>query len=138
MVEDCKKVMPVMKAISRTGPVCEGGRLAWKVGPQGHLEDCQTTAQPYGLELLQLEGEGRPGVAGEGEIINGMCYRQILNEKLELFMRQLGTTQLLQDGAPCHRSKLVSSWLRRTVQISIPLRMPDPKAHPGAMEQFTD
>jgi hypothetical protein len=33
MVEDWKKVIPVMKAISRTGPVCEGGRLAWKVGP---------------------------------------------------------------------------------------------------------
>jgi hypothetical protein len=71
-------------------------------------------------------------------MMNGMWYCGILDEKLELFMRQLGKTHFLQDAAPCHKSKLVSCWLKRTVQISIPLRMPDPEAHPGAMELTLD
>jgi hypothetical protein len=41
--------------------------------------------------------------------MNGLMYQGSLDEKLELFMRQHGTTHLLQDRAPYHKSKIVSS-----------------------------
>jgi hypothetical protein len=48
-------------------------------------------------------------VAGEREMMNGMKYCQILDEKLELLMRHHGKTHFMQDGALCHKSELVSS-----------------------------
>ena len=51
-----------------------------------------------GLEFLQ-----------KGKMMNGVRYHWILDEKLELFMTQHGTTHFLQDGAPCHTSKIVTA-----------------------------
>ncbi len=53
------------------------------------------------------------------EMMNGQRYRQILEEKLELFMTQHGATHFLQDGAPCHRSKIVSSWFKERPNIQL-------------------
>lgn len=47
------------------------------------------------------------------EMMNGPRYSRILDEKLELFMKQHRTTDFLQDWAPCHKSNIVSSWFRK-------------------------
>lgn len=44
--------------------------------------------------------------------INGQVYLTILQEKLRIFMDITNTNCFQHDGAPCHRSKLVSNWLR--------------------------
>jgi hypothetical protein len=38
----------------------------------------------------------------KGEMMNSARYLTIVDEKLELFMRQDQTTHFLQDGTPCH------------------------------------
>ena len=52
-------------------------------------------------------------------MMNGVRYRRILDEKLELFMMQHGTTHFLQDGAPCHKSKIVTAWFQERLHISL-------------------
>ena len=64
-------------------------------------------------------GRGAIVFLKKGEMMNGQRYRQILEEKLEMFMHQHGTTHFLQDGAPCHRSKIVSSWFKERPAISL-------------------
>jgi hypothetical protein len=54
-----------------------------------------------------------------GEMMNGVRYRQVLEDKLELFMAQHNTTHFLQDGAPCHRSKLVTKWFAEKPHIQL-------------------
>jgi hypothetical protein len=49
--------------------------------------------------------------------MNGQRYRRILDEKLELFMKQHEITHFLQYGAPCHKSKIVSSWFSERPHI---------------------
>lgn len=44
--------------------------------------------------------------------INGAVYLEILKEKLELYMGIQKLTHFQQDGAPCHRTKAVTDWLR--------------------------
>ena len=44
--------------------------------------------------------------------INSHVYLDILQEKLKLFMNITNTNKFQHEGAPCHRAKLVSSWLR--------------------------
>jgi hypothetical protein len=44
---------------------------------------------------------------GKGEIMNGQCYRRLLDKKLELFMHQHGMGHFVQDGAPCHKARMV-------------------------------
>ncbi len=51
--------------------------------------------------------------------MKGMRYCRILDEKLELFMRQHGTSHFLQDGAPYHKSKLISSWFQERLHIKL-------------------
>jgi hypothetical protein len=55
----------------------------------------------------------------KGEIMNGMRYCRILDEKLELFIRQHGTTHFLQEGVPCHKSMLISSWFQEMPHIKL-------------------
>lgn len=54
-----------------------------------------------------------------GDMMNGPRYLCILNDKLELFMNQHGTTHFLQDGAPCHRSKVVKQWFQERPNIEL-------------------
>ena len=64
-------------------------------------------------------GRGALEFLKKGEMMNGARYWQILEEKLELFMHQHGTTHFLQDGAPCHKSKLVSAWFQQPPAIQL-------------------
>ena len=43
--------------------------------------------------------------------MNGERYLQVLKEKLQLHMGVSRCSIFMQDGAPCHRSRLVTSWL---------------------------
>ena len=52
-------------------------------------------------------------------MMNGVRYHWILDEKLELFMTQHGTTHFMQDGAPCHKSKIVTAWFQVRLHISL-------------------
>jgi hypothetical protein len=61
-----------------------------------------------GLEFLE-----------KGEMMNGTRYRQLLDEKLEFFMHQHGTTHFLQDGAPCHKAKIVKKWFEERPHIQL-------------------
>jgi hypothetical protein len=52
-------------------------------------------------------------------MMNGVRYRRILDEKLERFMIGHGTTHFLQDGAHCHKSKIVSTWFKERPYIKL-------------------
>jgi hypothetical protein len=54
-----------------------------------------------------------------GEMMNGVRYRQLLEEKLQLFMDRQGCTHFLQDGAPCHWSKIVTAWFQQRIDIQL-------------------
>ena len=48
-----------------------------------------------------------------GTTINGEKYVQLLSDKLQLHMQVHRCNIFMQDGAPCHRSKLVTSFLKK-------------------------
>jgi hypothetical protein len=54
-----------------------------------------------------------------GEMMIGTRYRQVLEDKLVFFMNQHGTTYFFQDGAPCHRSKVVKDWFAGKLNIEL-------------------
>jgi hypothetical protein len=70
-------------------------------------------------DCFNWKGRGSLEWLEKGEMMNRMRYRRILDEKQELFMRHHGTTHFLQDGAPCHKSKLVSSWFQERPHIKL-------------------
>jgi hypothetical protein len=53
----------------------------------------------------------------KGKMMDGARYRRILDDKLEFFMHQHGTSHFLQDGAPCHKSKIVTQWFNERPNI---------------------
>ena len=66
-----------------------------------------------------------------GIAMNGVRYCKMLEDKLEIHMTIRECNMFMQDGAPCHCSKLVSDFLKKniktlvgleTTQISIQLR----------------
>jgi transposase len=65
------------------------------------------------------KGRGGLDFLKNGEMMNGVRYRQVLEDKLERFMGLHGTTHFLQDGAPCHRSKIVSEWFKERPHIQL-------------------
>jgi hypothetical protein len=52
-------------------------------------------------------------------MMKGVRYRRILDEKLERFMIGHGTTHFLHDCAPCHNSKIVSTWFKERPNIKL-------------------
>ncbi len=64
-------------------------------------------------------GRGALEFLKRGEMMNGARYRQILEDKLDLFMHKHGCTHFLQDGAPCHKSKLVTAWFKERPHIKL-------------------
>jgi hypothetical protein len=60
--------------------------------------------------VLQLEGRGGLEFLNQGEMMNGVMYWQLLDDKLEVFIQLHGTTHFLQDGVPCHKSRIVMEW----------------------------
>jgi hypothetical protein len=65
------------------------------------------------------KGRGGLEFLGRGEMMNGTRYRRLLDEKLELFMGLHSATHFLQDGAPCHRSKIVKEWFEERPNIKL-------------------
>ena len=49
----------------------------------------------------------------KGTTMNGVRYLEMLQEKLQLHMVFHKCTTFMQDGAPCHRSKIVSKFLKK-------------------------
>ncbi|KAK6173376.1 hypothetical protein SNE40_016841 [Patella caerulea] len=49
----------------------------------------------------------------KGQTMNGQRYEKLLEEKLLLHMEVHKCSIFMQDGAPCHRSKLVSDFLKK-------------------------
>ena len=47
-----------------------------------------------------------------GTTMNGKVYLDMLKEKLQVHMELHNAQILMHDGAPCHRSKIVSEWLQ--------------------------
>ena len=45
--------------------------------------------------------------------MNGKTYLQLLKDKLHLHMNIHQTTHFLHDSAPCHTSRIVTSWLKQ-------------------------
>jgi transposase len=52
-------------------------------------------------------------------MMNGQRYRRLLDEKLELFMHQHETNHFLQDGALCHKAKIVTQWFKERPNIKL-------------------
>ena len=50
--------------------------------------------------------------------MNGPKYVELLKEKLKLHMYIHGCTIFMQDGAPCHRSKVATEFLKKN-EISV-------------------
>ena len=50
--------------------------------------------------------------------LNGMWYVELLIEKLKLHMRNNGCMIFVQDGGPCHSSKVVTEFLKKN-KISV-------------------
>jgi hypothetical protein len=64
-------------------------------------------------------GRGGLEFLKKGEMMNGVRYRQLLEEKLEFFMHQHQTTHFLQDGAPCHKARIVTNWFNERPHIQL-------------------
>ena len=78
-------------------------------------------------------GRGGLEFLNPGEMMNGVRYRRLLDEKLEFFMGQHGTTHFLQDGAPCHRSRIVSAWFADRPLIQL-IKWPGNSPHLNPIE----
>jgi hypothetical protein len=68
---------------------------------------------------LGWRGHGRLEFLKPGEMMNNVRYCQVLEDKLELFMTQHNSTHFFQDGAPCHRSKVVTNWFVEKPHIQL-------------------
>ena len=64
-------------------------------------------------------GRGGLEFLAKGEMMNGPRYLMILENKLEFFLRQHCCSHFLQDGAPCHRSKVVTKWFADHPEIQL-------------------
>jgi transposase len=72
------------------------------------VQGCFSWRGREGLEFLK-----------KGEMMNGIRHRQLLDDKLEFFMGQHGTSHFLQDVAPCNQSKIVSAWFQQRPHIKL-------------------
>jgi hypothetical protein len=55
----------------------------------------------------------------EGKMMNVSCYRKIMDEKLELFTHQHGTSHILQDSALCNKARIVMKWFSEQPNITL-------------------
>ena len=61
--------------------------------------------------------------------MNGQKYLELLKEKLQFHMQVHDCDVFMQDGAPCHRSKIVTNFLRKNhiKELDWPSTSPDLK-----------
>ena len=60
-----------------------------------------------------------------GTTMNGEKCGQLLSDKLQLHMQVHRCNIFMQDGAPCHRSKLVTNFLKKVKVLDWPGNSPD-------------
>jgi hypothetical protein len=75
--------------------------------PKVHGKDGQTTLEGHGLGVFQLAWTWRPGIPQKGGDDEWGAVQAAAGGQVEFFMTQNGTSHFLQDGAPCHTSKIV-------------------------------
>ena len=61
---------------------------------------------------MSQHGIGGSFFLPSGTTINGEKYVQLLSDKLQLHMQVHRCNIFMQEGAPCHRSKLVTNFLK--------------------------
>ena len=64
-------------------------------------------------EAMSQHGIGGLYFLPSGTTMNGEKYVQLLSDKLQLHMQVRRCNIFMQDGAPCHRSKLVTNFLKK-------------------------
>ena len=122
-VDDWKKVMFSDESHFELNTFRRG--LCWRpVGPNRFdvrftRKTVKHPAKVMAWACFSWEGRGALDFLDKGEMMNGLRYWRILEEKLEIFMHQHQTSHFLQDGAPCHRSKIVSEWFRERPNITL-------------------
>ena len=60
---------------------------------------------------ISAKGCGALWLMPAGTTINSNIYLEILKDKLPLWMRRHQCTVFQQDGAPCHKARIVKQWL---------------------------
>ena len=87
--------------------------------PSGKRYDDKYTVSTIKHPLRQIMwgAMSQHGIGGlfflpHGTTMNGEKYVQLLSDKLQLHMQVHRCNILMQDGAPCHRSKLVTIFLK--------------------------
>ena len=56
---------------------------------------------------------------GKGEMMTGVQYLQLLENKLEDKLEEHSCDHFLQDSAPCHKAKIVTKWFVKRPHISL-------------------
>lgn len=60
---------------------------------------------------IAAEGRGELFFLPKGETMNGSMYLDMIKDKLPPFMKLRHCDYFQHDGAPCHQTKVVKSWL---------------------------
>lgn len=55
------------------------------------------------MGMFRWKGRGGLEFLSKGEMMKGLRYRQLFDEKLDIFMQFHDTSHFLQDGALCHK-----------------------------------
>ena len=76
---------------------------------------------------MSQHGIGGLFILPSGTIMNGEKYVQLLSDKLQLHMQVHRCNIFMQDSAPCHRTKLVTNFLKkkRVKVLDWPGNIPD-------------
>ena len=72
--------------------------------------DALTTRPPWGA--MSVKGTVVLLFLTPGTTTNGAKYLQLLKNKLQFHMNVHECTIFMQDGAPCHKAKIVSNFLK--------------------------
>ena len=83
-----------------------------------HHADNETPPKYHDLDGMSVNGMARLFFLPPGMTINGQKYVDLLKDKLELHMAIHKCKIFMQDGAPCHCSKIVTQFLKsKKIQI---------------------
>ena len=77
-----------------------------------HTANHETPAECDDLGSDFNPKNGRPILPRSGTTMNGKKYLELMKEKLELHMAVHDCEIFMHDGAPCHRAKIVTDFLK--------------------------
>lgn len=123
-VEDWKKVMFSDEShfelrFGNQASRCRRARGSDRFAPQFTKKTVKHPEKVMAWGCFSWMGRGGLEFLNKGEMMNGPRYLRILDEKLEFFMAQHATSHFLQDGAPCHRAKMVTAWFKDRPNIQL-------------------